>query len=343
MRLLTALAELPDVLKKEAKSMMNYAQSVNLFAAPHVRASKLAVIAAACIVALGAISARGAEKAPKFSTLPPRTQLAYVNSFLRFEGATSLTAMLQTLAPEERAAAEPAFAEYREAKAARCQMLLGSAAVYLHLQPTAQSAESYWWSPAADAGVAFGWERMNGVWRLHWARWVSGPALRGENPQPLSTLPAWTVDRSPASALAAVALKTEAAVAAGALLRRPLAGDADDGGACARLSMARRSLDSGPAVQPESARATVKLFLAEENRTAGGEVFAAFRRTIAAYSPLERRMSAPLLAFGERNATVLWMSAGATGRAFLLHYNAAGAVEPSSIDTVVLAVGQGSK
>ena len=87
----------------------------------------------------------------------------------------------------------------------------------------------------------------------------------------------------------------------------------------------------------------MKLFLAEGNHAAGGEVFAAFRRTIAVYSPLERRMSAPLLAFGERNATVLWMSAGATGRAFLLHYNAAGAVEPSSIDTVVLAVGQGSK
>lgn len=273
-----------------------------------------------------------------FAALSPLAKLAFENGVLRLEGSVSWAAMAHTLTGQEQIALDLGLGHNEGGRLEQCSLLLRSATILLHADGNA--AESFWWSPAADAGFAFGWRYRKGVWRMVRAAPASGGRVRSDASH-LSTLPSWAQISDPAQlgpALLETARRTDAAVAAGGL-RPVLVGAAPYPAACARAVLAQFGVNSGAVAAPAArAQRAAQLFLQvplADGQTAAQE---GLIKALGRYSKAERAMLAPRLQVNQDGAaTLLWISAGAPEHAFLVYYGTREAVTPDRIEEISLS------
>lgn len=190
----------------------------------------------------------------------------------------------------------------------------------------AVEADSIWWNPLLDAGVAVRWRWVATRWRVAAAAAFTGATLRadGEGPPPLEV-----------AALNRRALGTRAAVARGAA-DALFSGPGEAAAVLARLRAASEALvglgaNEALAVQRQSGARR----LLTVPGTPGGAGGPALSAALAALSPDQRQALAPYRQAARGNGvTVAWGSADAPDTLLLLHYDEAAAVYPRAVDIV---------
>jgi hypothetical protein len=281
-----------------------------------------------------------AEK-KSYAALSPEKRLAFEGGLLRIQGAVSFDRLL-TMLPADAAGALRKGLGYRGDAADRnWSPLLRSAVQFQKVD--GKTAETLWWSPAVDAGIAISWNEVGSDWRIVAAAPVLGETLRGETVA-FHGGPAWSAKADPqaqAAALQQTASATRKAVLAGAL--RPLIEHP-----AASINVLTRSgmVDGHLLLRFKTSNrnrnlAARQLFTRSSSQVKEpGNV--ALGKLLASFSDQQRLMLAPRLVAANGNSeTVLWGSAGATHRALLVHYPDAESIAPSAISEVSLAPASG--
>jgi hypothetical protein len=190
----------------------------------------------------------------------------------------------------------------------------------------AVEADSIWWNPLLDAGVAVRWRWAGRRWQVTKAAAFTGATLRGdgEGPPPLE-----------AAALNRRAVATRAAVTRGAA-DALFSGPGEAAAVFARLRAASEALvglGDNEALAVRRYSGARRLFTVPG--TPGGAGGPALAAALAALSSDQRQALAPYRQIARENGvTVAWASAGAPDTVFLLHYAPAGAVYPNAFDIV---------
>jgi len=285
-----------------------------------------------------------AEK-KSYAALSPEKRLAFEGGLLRIQGAVSFDRLL-TMLPADAAGALRKGLGYRGDAADRnWSSLLRSAVQFEKVDGAA--AETLWWSPAVDAGIAISWNEVGSDWRIVAAAPVLGETLRGETVA-FHGGPAWSAKADPqaqAAALQQTASATRKAVLAGALrplIEHPAASinvlarsGMVDGHLLLRFKTSNRNRNLAARQLFTRSSAQVKEPGKEQGNVALG-------RLLASFSDQQRLMFAPRLVVADgASQTVLWGSAGATHRALLVHYPDAESIAPSAISEVSLAPASG--
>jgi hypothetical protein len=283
-----------------------------------------------------------------FASLSPATRLAYAGGLMRLQGSVSMANLTSRLPQSDGDVLRQGLALRGDPAEIYWAKVLRAA---VQLQRVDKNvAETLWWNPALDAGVALSWRRAGEHWRLLAAAPALGETVRGETPR-FNGQPGWSNDagglQALGHALATVAAATRRAVAAGnlrMLFARPIT---------AAQVLSRAALVDG-ALKWRAGSAGyqqyyfAKRLLVEASAAPAANVASASQNALAAllasYSQDERGMFAPrLLIENGTQTTILWNSTGATHEALLLHY--ASAASPASasatsyLPSAVVAVG----
>jgi hypothetical protein len=281
-----------------------------------------------------------AEK-KSYAALSPEKRLAFEGGLLRIQGAVSFDRLL-TMLPADAAGALRKGLGYRGDAADRnWSPLLRSAVQFQKVD--GKTAETLWWSPAVDAGIAISWNQVGSDWRIIAAAPVLGESLRGEAIA-FHGGPAWSAKADPqaqAAALQQTASATRKAVLSGALhpiIEHPVTSidvlaraAIMDNNLLLRLGAPNRRRNVAARQLFTRSSAQVKEPGKEQGNVALG-------RLLASFSDQQRLMFAPRLVVADgASQTVLWVSAGATHRALLVHYPDAKSIAPSAIAEVSLA------
>lgn len=187
-------------------------------------------------------------------------------------------------------------------------------------------ADSIWWNPLLDCGVAVRWRWVATRWQVAGAAAFIGASLRGDS----ESLP--SLD---AAALNRLAVATHDAVARGAA-DALYAGPGQAAAVITRVREASEVLvglgsDEALAVRRQSGAGR----LLTVPGTPGGVGVPELEAALAALSPDQRRALAPYRQAARGNGlTVAWASAGAPDTLFLLQYEQATAVYPHAVDIV---------
>jgi hypothetical protein len=281
-----------------------------------------------------------AEK-KSYAALSPDKRLAFEGGLLRIQGAVSFDRVL-TLLPADAADALRKGLDYRGDAADRYwSSLLRSAVQYQKVDGTV--AETLWWSPVVDAGIAISWNEVGSDWRIVAAAPVLGETLRGEA-KSFHGGPAWSAKGDPqahAAALQQTAAATSKAVLAGAL--HPLF----DHPAASINVLARSAvmddnltLRLGAPNRWRNVAARLLFTLSPAQVKEPGNV--ALGHLLASFSDQQRLMFAPRLVVANGpSQTVLWVSAAAPHRVLLVRYPDAKSIMPSEITEVSLAPATG--
>jgi len=272
---------------------------------------------------------------PPFADLSPDKRLAFEGGVLRLKGAASMEALFKALSPESAAALRTALGYRGDAVDGYWSVLLRSAVQYQRV--TGETAQTLWWSPAADAGIALSWKAVGANWRVEKATPAMGETLRGQ-PIAFRGRPQWSAAGGDlAAALRQTAAATRQAVQAGALDRafqRPPAALEVVGRTVAaesglKIALGRASERRNTEARELLTRASV-LTLSKQN--------ARLASLLAVYSDEQRLMFEPRLAAANGGAvSVLWVSTGAPHRAVLMQYPSLTAPMPSAVAEISLA------
>ncbi len=274
------------------------------------RRLRLGLVALGAALALPAMAAPGDELVQKDRTLQA---LASVHPGL----------MLSRLTPAERAATQSTLGSLALVEAGQCAQFFRSSVAFVHAGDG--QAESYWWNPFVDEGLALDWSKGTDGWTLSSAQWVSGQTLRGDKPGRA----AWTEASSPARALTRLAGKTDAAIQSGALVKAT----ADDTAPCARAVVAALSAGQGDPLRLATTHniaagaATDTPLNATETRLAG---------ELATLPPAARATMSAQLQIGRDAPILVWQSPAEPGRLVFVHYPSTDAISPSGVESVSL-------
>ena len=276
-----------------------------------------------------------------YSTLSPERRLAYVSGLLRLAMATSIDDGLARLPKDEARVVANGLGLSAGRVDRAWSWVVAPAAAFQ--QVNGDTARTYWWNPAIDAGIAMTWRRDGILWRITGAAPILGETLRGE-PLAFNGAPAWSAGADPlrlGASLAKTSWATRRAMAGPNLragLRRPIPADAVlgragvvDGGLQGTFDMTliRRNAEARRTIARPVRR------LAVPDRSAIGA-------ELARLSDAERRMFAARLKVSNGGrATVLWTSTGVPDKALLLHYAADSSIEPSTIEAIDLSAQSG--
>lgn len=191
-------------------------------------------------------------------------------------------------------------------------------------------ADTFWWNPLIDAGIAIRWGWDGSVWRIAAAAPFTGAALRGSGGRSVPPLEG--------RALRRISAETRAAAKQGGAERLYIGGSQAE----AVLTRAREASQAllaaggGERLAVERVQAGRALFAARAPGGAGGPGLAA---ALATLDTRQRRGLAPRTqaAWGGGIA-VAWSSAGVPDTLFILHYPTAGDVRPRSVEVVPIIV-----
>lgn len=280
-------------------------------------------VAAATIAAAGDVPAT-APTASRDAAAPSRLALVAEGSRLRHGLAIAPTGLLAAIDPAEAQALRQAFGNPDALALTRWADLLAASTQFFRVG--AFTADSLWWNPLLDAGVAVRWRWASTRWRVAEATAFTGATLRGdsEGPPPLD-----------AASLRRLALATRAATARGAA-DALYTGPGEAVTVLARLREASAALvgvsgDAALAVRRQSGGRR----LLTVPGTPGGAAGPTLAAMLTALSPDQRQALAPYRqAARGYGLTVAWASAGAPDTVFLLHYDQAAAVYPRAVDIV---------
>lgn len=277
------------------------------------------------VVAIAAVPAT-AQEAAGARAIAPSSRIALLAEASRWRHglAVAPAGLLEAADPAEAQPLRDALGNPDALELSRWADLLSASTQFF--RSGAIEADSIWWNPLLDAGVAVRWRWLGTRWQVTKAAAFTGATLRGdgEGPPPLD-----------AAALKRRAAETRAAVtrgAADALFSGP-------GEATAVLSRLRAASEALVGLDADEALAVRRHSGARRLLTvpgtpggAGGPALAA---ALAALSADQRQALAPYRQAANGNGvTVAWASAGAPDTVFLLHYEPASAVYPHAIDIV---------
>jgi hypothetical protein len=281
-----------------------------------------------------------AEK-KSYAAVSPEKRLAFEGGLLRIQGAVSFDRLLNLL-PADAASVLRNGLDYRGDAADRYwSSLLRSAVQYQKVDGT--TAETLWWSPAVDAGIAISWNEVGADWRIVAAAPVLGETLRGE-PVSFHGGPAWSAKADPQTMTAALqetAAATRKAVLSGALnplIEHPAASI----NVLARTAIMDGELQLRLGAPNRSRNVAARLLFTRSPAQVKEPGNVALEHLLASFSDQQRLMFGPrLVAANGPSQTVLWVSAGAPHRALLVHYPTTKSIEPSEIAEVSLAPASG--
>lgn len=274
-----------------------------------------------------------------FAALSADKRLAFEGGLLRLQGAVSFDRLLTMLPAADADALRQGLGYRSDAADQRWSSLLRSAVQFQKVNGTA--AETLWWSPAIDAGIAISWSEVGADWGIVAATPVLGETLRGE-PVAFHGGPAWSNRPDPqtlATSLQRTASSTRSAVLAGTL--RPLIGHpAASIDVLARTALMDDNLALRLGASKRNVAAHLLLTRAPAQVKEPGN--AALGHLLASFSDQQRLMFAPRLVVSiGTSETVLWVSAGAPNRVLLVAYPTANSIEPPAIADASLAPASG--
>lgn len=281
-------------------------------------------VAAATIAVAGDVP-ETVPTASRDAAAPSRLALVAEASRLRHGLAIAPTGLLAAIDAAEAQALRQAFGNPDTLALTRWADLLAASTQFFRVG--AFTADSLWWNPLLDAGVAVRWRWASTRWRVAGATAFTGATLRGdgEGPPPLDAASLRRLaeaTRAATSRGAADALYTGRGEAATVLTRLR-----DTSAALVGLSGGDEAL----AVRRQSGGRR----LLTVPGTPGGAAGPTLAAMLAALSPDQRQALAPYRQAARGNGlTVAWASAGAPDTLFLLHYDQAAAVYPRAVDIV---------
>ncbi len=283
----------------------------------------LFLCAMAAITTAGSASGQEAASGGDVAA-PSRVALVAEASRLRHSLAVAPSGLLAAVDPTEAQPLRHALGNPDALALSRWAELLSASTQFF--RPGMFEADSLWWNPLLDAGVAVRWRWVATRWRVAGATAFTGATLRSdsEGPPPLD-----------AASLHRLAVSTRAAVARGGA-DGLYTGPGEVAAVLARMREASEALvgagsDEALAVRRHSGGRRL-LTMPGTPGGAGGPALAA---ALATMSPDQRQALAPYrqVAHGD-GATVAWVSAGAPDTLFLLRYPAATAVYPNAVEIV---------
>ena len=277
-----------------------------------------------------------AEK-KSYAALSPEKRLAFEGGLLRIQGAVSFDRLLQALSADAADTVRKGLGYRGDAADRNWSSLLCSAVQFQKVDGSA--AETLWWSPAADAGIAISWNEVGADWRIAAAAPVLGETLRGETVA-FHGGPAWSAKADPqaqAAALQQTAAATRSAVQAGGLrplIEHPVASI----NVLARAAIMDNDLLLRLGASNRRRNVAARQLFTRSSAQVKPPRNVALGKLLASFSDQQRLMFAPRLVVADGTSqTVLWVSAGVTHRALLVHYSDAKSIAPSAIAEVPLA------
>jgi hypothetical protein len=253
----------------------------------------------------------------------PRVRVAADASRLRYYMSASVEAGLSLLDAQEQRVLTSALRENGDASTDAYWPLALGASVQMN-DIRVDQALIGWWNPVTDAGLATRWRLRDGDWRLEAAAAFLGEDVRGRRNASAWAGPAWALasETDMGGALQTLAFDTRAAVRNGALARAFT-------GATERRAVLSRAYGAYASVPREddadSASSLVGMgekILVRQAR-GGEENRAAFDAALRAIPTEARLMFAPQAAVRRGvSTTMLWATAGAPDRVFLLTFDA---------------------